>query len=118
MNPKTFNELMIAVIVIGFAIVIIQNQIIINKLYTETPLDRLMKLPEMQAYRNYTGTVDFLSLSQVAQLAKQYPSVYGNITTSVYRVQLYGDKNLFVLYDDSENKIVRMFEMMTAEMNK
>jgi hypothetical protein len=106
------------VILIGFAVIIVQNQIILNNLTAENPIDKLMTLPEMQEFKGYQGSAEYLTLQQVEQLAQQYPDVYGNITQAIYRVQLTGEKNILVLYDYAQNKIIRTFEMLNAEMSE
>ncbi|MBU3896372.1 MAG: hypothetical protein KJ697_00340 [Nanoarchaeota archaeon] len=113
MNQKIINQAMIAIIVIGFIIVIAQNQMIINKLYTETPLDRLMALEEMQEFKQgYDVSMEYLTIGQVTELAAQYPEVYSNINKGIYRAQIQGEKNYLVLYDDSEGKILKSFELV------
>jgi hypothetical protein len=119
MNPKTINQITIAIITIGFIIVIAQNQMIINKLYAETALDRLMKLPEMQAYKTgYDISMEYLTIAQVTTLAQQTPEVYGNITKGIYRAQVLGEKSYLVLYDDATNKIIKSFELLTVDVSE
>ena len=120
MNQKTFNEFIIAILIIGFAVIIIQNQMIMNKLTPaeETPLDKLMELPEMQEFRNYQGTIEYLTLEKLELLAQEYPEIYGKITKPIYSIQLLGEKNIIVLYDYAENKIIYMFELLNAEVGQ
>ncbi|MDD5416731.1 MAG: hypothetical protein PHU12_02020 [Candidatus Aenigmarchaeota archaeon] len=119
MNPKTFNETMIAILLIGFAIVIFQNQMILNAIAPqETPLMKLMSLPEMQEFQNYQASIEYLAIEDIQNLAEQYPNIYGDITSPIYRVELYGDKQILVLYDYAQNKILGMFEMMSAELGQ
>ncbi len=117
MNQKIFNELTIAILVIGFVIVIAQNQIIINQSAPEeTPLTKLMTLPEMQEFKDYQSTIEYLTFDQIQSLAEQYPDVYGGITKAIYQIELVGDKDIVVLYDYEMNKILNMFEVMKAEV--
>lgn len=122
MRKEYFHEIIIAIMIIGFAIIIYQNQIILNSMIPqaseETVIDRLMILPEMQEFNDYEGHIEYLTYEQVLELAEEYPDIYGGIDTDIYRIQLVGEKNIIVLYDDTRGEIINMFELMTAEVDQ
>ena len=125
MKKQWFHELIIVILVIGFAITIIQNQMILNpsepvqELTDEQAVaQRLMSLPEMQEFQGYEGAMEYLTAEQVQQLAEEFPDIYGGINKDIYRVQLVGEKNIIVLYDDYTQTIINMFELMSAEVGE
>lgn len=117
MNQKTFNEAIIAIIIIGFIIVIAQNRMILNAVTPqETPLTKLMALPEMQQFKDYQASITYLTLEQVQQLAEEQPEIYSNINKAIYIAELTGEKTITILYDYENNAILNMFEMINAEL--
>lgn len=122
MKKNWFHEAIIVIMIVGFAIVIYQNQMILTQLTSaeseETVIDRLMSLPEMQEFSDYEGYIEYLSADQISDLADEYPEIYGGIDRAIYRIELKGQKNIIVLYDDAKMEIINMFELMTAEVGQ
>jgi len=119
MKKEMFHEIIIIIMIIGFSIVIYQNQMILNQATPEeSVIDRLMSLPEMQEFSDYEGYIEYLSAEEVVSLGEQYPDIYGGIGRAIYRVELKGEKNIIVLYDDAKMEIINMFELMAAEVGQ
>lgn len=80
-------------------------------------LEKVKRFPEVQDYKSYPANVTFLTKDDLAKLAENYPVIYGNITNDAYEIKfLSGDKDLLVLYDENQNKIIRAFEIIGVKI--
>ncbi|MDI6798531.1 MAG: hypothetical protein QMD12_00830 [Candidatus Aenigmarchaeota archaeon] len=83
----------------------------------ERIVEKVKKFPEVQEYKDYPANITFLPRGKLTELAKNYPVIYGNITGDVYEIKFLSDgKGLLVLYDEKENKIIRVFEIVEVKI--
>ena len=81
-------------------------------------LENLKGFPEVQPYLNYNVEIGQLTVADIAQLEKNQPAVYGNLTAGVWQV-VYSSQidGLLVIYDLDKNEIARAFHLVNVRLN-
>jgi hypothetical protein len=83
----------------------------------EEILNKLKEFPEVRPYINLPANITLLTKSNLTELSKQYPAIYGNISKDVYEVKFSFDTSgLLVIYDAEQNKIIRIFEIIGVKL--
>ena len=106
-----YHVVLIAVILV-FIIVVLEKFMPTTLYGSNNLLSKLEQHPEIRPYCNYSVQINVLTNENLMNLRAVQPSIYNDIKPGLYQVT-FSDTfdSLIVIYDDQNDKIVRIFHI-------
>lgn len=109
---RTIVIVVVLIAAFSFANLAITGGVVQDVVTEEDALRELASLEEIKPYTDRPTNIRMLLFEDVKKLAEEAPAIYGEISGSVWQAVFSGEtSDVFVLYDSSEKRIVKIFEV-------
>lgn len=106
-----YHVVLIALVLV-FIIVVLEKFMPTPSYSSDNLLSKLEQHPEIKPYTNYSIQINVLTNQTLSNLRMVQPNIYNDIKPGTYQVTFsYKTDTLIVIYDNQNDKIVRIFHI-------